>query len=185
MYDYVIVHGSYGNQFENWFPWIFEELSRKGKEVLVPQFPCGLKVQGYDAWEKVMNSYKGLIGEKTSFIGHSIAPAFIVNYLIKNSIKVKDLFLIAPFYEKINIEDFDAVNETFFIDRRIEEIVNNVRQICCYISQSDPYVPNEMSINFSDRIGAKKVFIENAGHFNKSAGYDTFDALLKEINHYE
>ena len=38
IYDFVIVHGSYGSPFENWFSWLFQKLEAKGFKVLVPQF---------------------------------------------------------------------------------------------------------------------------------------------------
>ena len=38
MYDYVIIHGSYGHPFENWEPWLFNVLTSEGKQVLAPQF---------------------------------------------------------------------------------------------------------------------------------------------------
>lgn len=34
MYDYVIIHGSYGHPFENWEPWLFNVLTSEGKQVL-------------------------------------------------------------------------------------------------------------------------------------------------------
>ena len=98
MYDYVIIHGSYGTPFENWFPWLFNKLSEQGKNVLAPQFPCGSDIQNYSNWCKVMNAYKGYIGKDTSFIGHSLAPAFIIDYLLDNSLSVKNLYFAAPFY---------------------------------------------------------------------------------------
>ena len=30
MYDYVIIHGSYGHPFENWEPWLFNVLTSEG-----------------------------------------------------------------------------------------------------------------------------------------------------------
>ena len=68
MFDYVIVHGSYGSPFENWFPWLYEKLTAEGKNVLVPQFPCGAKIQNYDNWKRVLDAYKHLINENTTFI---------------------------------------------------------------------------------------------------------------------
>ena len=34
IYDFVIVHGSYGSPFENWFSWLFQKLEAKGFKVL-------------------------------------------------------------------------------------------------------------------------------------------------------
>lgn len=181
MYDFVIVHGSYGSPFENWFKWLYEKLTEEGKNVLVPQFPSGLNIQTYENWEKVLNSYRHLINEKTVFIGHSLAPAFIVDYLIKNNLKADRLFLVAPFYDLINIPDFDAVNSPFFLDLDLTKIKELCKTIYCFISTTDPYVPNELSYNFSETIGAERVVVENAGHFNTAAGYQKFDLLLNYI----
>jgi hypothetical protein len=181
MYDYVIIHGSYGTPFENWFPWLFNKLSEQGKNVLAPQFPCGSDIQNYSNWCKVMNAYKGYIGKDTSFIGHSLAPAFIIDYLLDNSLSVKNLYFAAPFYGLINIPDFDKVNKPFFTYKDFKRVKNLAQSITCYISTSDPYVPNELSVDLADKIGAKKVFVDNAGHFNLAAGYTHFEQLLEEM----
>lgn len=181
MYDYVIVHGSYGTPFENWFPWVFNKLSEQGKNVLAPQFPCGSEIQNYSNWCKVMNAYKAYIGRDTTFIGHSLAPAFITDYLLDNSLSVKNLHFVAPFYGLINIPDFDKVNKPFFNYKDLKKIKNFVQSITCYISITDPYVPNELSIDFADKLGAKKVFVEDAGHFNSAAGYTHFEQLWEEM----
>ena len=181
MFDYVIVHGSYGHPFENWFPWLFQKLSETGKNVLAPQFPCGSEVQNYTNWTKVMNAYKGYIGKETSFIGHSLAPAFITDYILDNNLQVKNLYFAAPFYNLINIPDFDKVNRPFFIYKDFKRLQNFVQSITCYISTTDPYVPNQLSVDFADKIGANKVFVENAGHFNAAAGYTHFEQLLEKM----
>ena len=181
MYDYVIIHGSYGTPFENWFPWLFNKLSEQGKNVLAPQFPCGSDIQNYSNWCKVMNAYKGYIGKDTSFIGHSLAPAFIIDYLLDNSLSVKNLYFAAPFYGLINIPDFDKVNKPFFTYKDFKRVKNLAQSITCHISTSDPYVPNELSVDLADKIGAKKVFVDNAGHFNLAAGYTHFEQLLEEM----
>lgn len=179
MYDYVIVHGSYGHPFENWFPWLFEKLSADGKNVLAPQFPCGKGYQNYENWEKVLNAYKTMIDENTTFIGHSLSPAFIVDYLIKNMLKVKKLVCVAPFYGAINIPDFDEVNNPFFIlsDTNVQGITCLAEKRICFISKTDPYVPNELSLEFANRMKAEIIMVDNAGHFNKSAGYSSFEQL--------
>ena len=182
MYDYVIIHGSYGCPFENWFPWLYQELSAQGKNVLVPQMPCGEDVQNYDNWAKVMDSYKNLIDENTVFVGHSLSPAFIVDYLICNKMKVKQVVFAAPFYGLIDIPEFDAVNAPFFFEKNLELIKDLVSNRICFISKTDPYVPNKLSNDFAQAIGAKTIMVDNAGHFNKSAGYDKFDALMQVLD---
>lgn len=181
MFDYVIVHGSYGSPFENWFPWLYEKLTAEGKNVLVPQFPCGARIQNYDNWKRVLDAYKHLINENTTFIGHSLAPAFIVDYLIDNNLTVKRLVLVAPFYGLINIPEFDEVNSSFFTKKDLSKISFLALKRICFISNNDPYVPKELSVSFSKEISAETIYVDNAGHFNASAGYKTFESLIEKL----
>lgn len=181
MYDYVIAHASYGSPFEHWIPWLFKNLTDEGKSVLAPQFPCGTDIQTYEAWAKVMDAYRNLIDENTSFIGHSIGPAFICSYLADNNLKAKDLFLIAPFYDIIDITDYDHVNSTFLKCDKLISISDLTRDRYCYISKDDPYVPNKLAEDFIKTINGKAIYKENSGHFNTMSGYTTFKELLKNI----
>ena len=181
MYDYVIVHGSYGSPFENWFPWLYSKLEANGKAVLAPQFPCGEKIQCYDIWKRVMDVYKPYIDENTILIGHSLSPAFIVDYLMEEKMVIKKLICAAPFYGMIGIEAFDYVNRTFFYRKEFEGIEDLVKDIVSFVSKNDPYVPNELSLDFAQKIGSKVILVDNAGHFNAAAGYTTFDQLYREL----
>ncbi len=178
MYDYIIIHGSYGSPFENWFPWLYKKLSEAQKNVLVPQMPCGENIQDYDNWKKVLDAYKHLINEDTVFIGHSLSPAFIADYIIENKIFVKKVVFAAPFYGLINIPDFDKVNSPFFIRNDLNLLGKFAHERICFISKTDPYVPNSLSFEFAEEIKAKTILVENAGHFNENAGYKEFPALL-------
>lgn len=181
MYDYVIIHGSYGSPFENWFPWLYEELTRAGKSVLVPQMPCGEDVQNLDNWTKVLDSYAQFIDERTSFVGHSLSPAFIADFLIAKKLKVRNLYFAAPFYGIINIPEFDKVNSPFFVRDDLNKLAELSYRRICFISKTDPYVPNELSEKFASDTDSEKIYVENAGHFNASAGYDKFNKLLDMI----
>lgn len=179
MYDFVIIHGSYGSPFENWFQSLYEELTNAGKNVLVPQMPCGEEIQSYANWKKALDGYLHLIDENTVFVGHSLAPAFIVDYLLEKKMKAKAVYFVAGFYGLINIADFDKVNSRFFIRKDLNEITKFVKNRVLFISKTDPYVPNELSDQFGKEIDAEIVYFEDAGHFNKAAGYTSFP-LLKE-----
>lgn len=179
MYDYVIIHGSYGHPFENWEPWLFNTLTSEGKQVLAPQFPC--IDQNYENWKRVLDAYKPFIGERTSFIGHSLGPAFIVDYLIDEKIKINNLYLAAPFYGFIGIESFDNVNQSFFKYSDISKAGKFFNKAICLYSDNDPYVPIAMSKEISKLLNAKQVIIPNKGHLNAGAGMIEFKELKKEI----
>jgi len=182
MYDYVIIHGSFGNQYENWFPWLFKKLSESNNSVLMPQFPTP-KNQSYDRWERILMSYIDLINEKTVFIAHSLGPSFVLDFVIKNKKKIGGFIAVAPFYSLINIQEFDDVNESFFINNLdIEKFTEYCPNRQCIFSDNDPYVPQKLSESFAKNIVAEKNIIPGGKHLNAESGFEEFPQLLKIIN---
>ena len=182
MYDFVIIHGSFGSPFENWSPWLFNKLVELGNTVLAPQFPT--INQKYDNWEEVLSSYSKFIDENTSIIAHSLGPAFVIDYLVRNRKHIKNLYFVAPFYGLINIEEFDEVNQSFFMLKKLDVAGEYFNKSICLYSDNDPYVPIEMSKGFSADIHAFEHIIPGGKHLNASAGYTTFPELLNVIEKY-
>jgi hypothetical protein len=56
----VIIHGSFGSPFENWFQWLYKELTNKGIDTIVPQFPIGVDKQNYTNWSALLDCYFNL-----------------------------------------------------------------------------------------------------------------------------
>lgn len=48
MENYFIIHGSYGNPYKNWIPWLKSELSKRKRNCIVPNFPSPYK-QDYES----------------------------------------------------------------------------------------------------------------------------------------
>ena len=48
--NYLLVHGSFGNPFSNWIPYLRSEIENKNLTVYTPDFPTGVRFQNYDAW---------------------------------------------------------------------------------------------------------------------------------------
>ena len=42
MNNYFIIHGSFGNPFVNWFPYLRKEIEKKELEVYTPDFPTAV-----------------------------------------------------------------------------------------------------------------------------------------------
>lgn len=139
-----------------------------------------LENQNYENWSKLLKYYVdlGLITENTIIIGHSIAPVFILKFLIENKIKIKKLISVCGFNNYLGInKDYDAVNESMYLNN-IEEIRNYVKDIVCFYSDNDPYVKYEVEKDFADKISTESILIPNAGHINSESGYDTFEEIV-------
>lgn len=81
--NYLIIHGSFGSPFSNWFSWLSDFLTSEGKSVYVPQFPIGVGYQNYENWSNLLAYYDnlGLVNENTVIIAHSIAPVFMIRLI--------------------------------------------------------------------------------------------------------
>ncbi len=182
MKNYFIIHGSFGNSQENWFPWLENEILRGGeKRCFNLDFPIGVNKQTYQNWEMVLDSIKRFINEDSVFFCHSISCIFLVKYCVKHNLKIGKAVFVSGFNHYLGLdEDFDDVNCTMFTNR-----TNEFKKLCkervCFFSYNDPYVTLEKLQEFAEKVDARKVVVKDAGHFNKASGYTKFGELLKEI----
>ncbi len=176
MKNYFLIHGSFGNSKEHYFPWLQEKLGKEN--VICVDFPIGINKQSFETWSKTLDKYKNKITPDSVFIGRSIAPIFIIKYLLKNNLKISALFSVSGFKQLYTgFEDYDTVNKSFFM-QDITPFKNLCEKIVCIISKNDPYVPYSKLTEFAEELNAQTHLIENGGHFNNESGYNTFEYLL-------
>lgn len=179
--NYFLIHGSFSNPFSNWFPWLYEELSRRDAEVYVPDFPTGVGFQNYANWSKLLKVYfdAGLITENTIFFAHSIAPVFVCKFLIENKIRVKKLVFVCGFNNYLGVDkDYDSVNREMYLDNPAE-VKKYCDEIIAFYSDNDPYVKYKYEKDFADTVATKQVVIKGGGHLNSESGYKEFPELLE------
>jgi len=177
--NYIILHGSFGSNQGNWFPWLKEQLENNNKQVDVPQMPVGIDKQNFESWSKVLD--KLLINENTIIIAHSISPAFVCKYLITNKIKVQKLIFVCGFNNYFGInEKFDTVNRTMYFDN-LKDVKQYSNEIICFYSDNDPYVKYEVEKEFADTVATQQILIPRAGHINAESGYDTFEDIVSYL----
>lgn len=182
MNNYFIIHGSYGNPYKNWIPWLKSEFSKRKLNCIIPSFPSPYK-QDYESWSKILKAYLdiGYITEDTIFITHSLGGIFIAKFLIQNKVKIKRLITVAGF-NNIKFEEDNSLYDSFYIDNKtLEDIKSYCLEKICIYSDNDPYVPELDAENFSKYMGAEKILINNAGHFNEKYGYKEFKEILEFI----
>ena len=180
MKKYVILHGSFGSNEGNWFPWLKKELQNGGKQVFVPQMPVGVGNQNFESWSNELD--KLAIDKNTIIIAHSIAPVFVCKYLIRNNIRVKKLIFVCGFNNYLGINsDYDAVNEPMYLNN-LEDVKKYCDNIVCFYSDNDPYVRFDVERQFADTIADKQIIIKGGGHINSESGFEKFEELLNHID---
>lgn len=178
----IIIHGFGGSPQGNWFPWLSSELEKQHLSVIAPQFPIG-ELQNLSNWMSEFKKWEKAVDEETIMIGHSLGPAFILNFLERTSSTIAAAFLVAPFVGKLKNPTFDPLNKTF---TEHEFNWNSIRQHCrrfyVYSSDNDPYVPLEKGEFLSRKLSASFKIIHSGGHITASSGYAKFDELLADIS---
>ena len=185
--NYFLIHGSFGNPFVNWLPWLRKELRNRSKEVYTPDFPIGVGFQNYENWSKLLKVYldAGLITENTIIFAHSIAPVFICKFLVENKVKVKKLIFVCGFNNYLGInEDYDNVNRSMYLEN-LGDVKKYCDEIVCFYTKNDPYVKYDVEKEFADTVATKQVVIADGGHLNSESGYREFPELLNYIEESE
>lgn len=181
----ILLHGSLGHPFENWFPWLKKKLSDEKLECIVPTFPTPDK-QEYAIWERLLDFYfdLGLINHETIIIGHSCGAAFAAKYIITKRIKLKGLISVAGYNNFFANDEFmDKLNCSFYSDVDTLSTLNDlVKHRICFYSAQDPYIPINKLEEFANIIHAEHRLVLNGGHFNQSAGYLSFPELYNTIH---
>lgn len=178
-----LVHGTFGKPFENWFPWLENELDKKKIRCTVPSFPTP-EHQNYEDWKRLMDYYCniGIVNEETVLVGHSCGAVFLVHYLLSHKIYVKGLICVSGYNNFVSgYEMMDQLNSTFYVDTIDINMTKFARKVYAFYGDNDPNIPQEYLHDFAVAIGGKIQCIKDAGHFNASAGYLKCDLVLDAI----
>lgn len=190
---FVIFHGSFGNPDGNWFPELKDKLQALGQEVLVPKFPCDdfntltkstKTIQNLSNWMKVFEREvlpKIKNGEKLCFVGHSLAPVFILHAVLKYNLKLDCAIFVSPFMEDIKNDSwqFYLVNKTFYkTDFDFQRLNQLIPRSYVLYGDNDPYVAAKYSIDFANKLNSQIILVKNGGHLNAEFGFKKFPQLL-------
>ena len=181
MINIFIFHGTGGYPEENWFPWLKQRLEKLNCKVIVPKFPTP-ENQTLESWLKILKKYEEFYNENTILIGHSLGGAFLLRVLENYNVQIKAAFIIAAPIGVLPIKNYEA--DKLFLGNFSfdwEKIKSHCGKFFVFHSDNDPYVCLENGEILSKKLNTKLIFISNAGHFNKSAGYITFDKLFQKI----
>ncbi|MEW6713719.1 MAG: alpha/beta hydrolase [Nitrospirota bacterium] len=180
----LVLHGSFGSPYENWFPWLHGEVAKSGGRCFVPCMPTPVG-QTFENWAHIIDGYAeaGCLGQDTVIVAHSSACAFAVKYLTNRGLHVQRIVCVAGFNGFLSGNaDFNKINAEFYITPEVLASANKYsRDIICFYSSTDPYLPLTTLSAFCSEIGGKAIEVTEGGHFNAAAGYSEFPLLLPHV----
>lgn len=178
---YLILHGSFGSNKANWFPWLKTELEKLGHEVMLPQMPVDDYAEAEKLGDNFVPQYQTLnnwlrywddnISEwytpgETVAIGHSIAPVYILHLIEKREVQFESAIFVSPFYEQIKIGGpYEKVNESFAKEDFDFTLIREMLPISYSIfSDNDPYMSIELPIRFVENVASVPIVLRGGEH---------------------
>ena len=173
-----ITHGYQSNPTRNWFEWLKEKLEDQDIEVVIPSLPHPDHPVRED-WLDCLDKNVGTIDEDTFFVAHSLGCVTTLFFLGEQKEKAGGLILVAGFSEKLTVipelELYTSAPVNF------EQVKNIIPQITVFASEQDYIVPFELTKRMAENLEAKLISMPDSGHFMQEDGFNTFPALLAEL----
>lgn len=183
MKNILLIHGFNG------IPKIFEyfknELSKKGYNVIMPQFPVReeITIEGY---YKIFDNYKEIFNDNLIVVAHSIGNPMFIKYISKNKLKIRKYISLAGFSKDFYNEGKEILNEkvklTVLSNEELQDAINLITEKYSIYSNNDHIVPFEILKKFSDEIKSTPILIEDIGHMGKKSGLEKLPKVIELIN---
>lgn len=182
-----IIHGWDGYPEEGCFPWLKEELEKKGFEVHTPAMPQPLHPK-IDTWISFLREQVGVPDEHTFFVGHSIGCQTILRYLesLPEDTKIGGAVLLAPWIH-LTDEAYETEEDSEIAKPWIQTLIqwDNVKshsnKFIAIFSDDDPLVPLTDSKIFEEKLGTKTIIEHAKEHFSGSSGIKELPSLLNAV----
>lgn len=181
------MHGWDGNPQENWFPWLKQELEKKGFKVFVPQLPDPGNPRIYN-WVPKLAETVGKTNEQTYFIGHSMGCQTIARYLesLPDDGRAGGAVFVAGFFKRLTgienePEDEKTVRHWLKTPLNLQKVESRLNKSVAIFSDNDPYVPLDNQDDFRDKLNSKIIIKHQMGHFNQDAGIIKLPTALKSL----
>ncbi len=180
----ILIHRAKGDSTSDWIPWLGEELSKKGFEVISPDMP-EFDSASIDEWVSVIYNLIGEPDMDTYIVGHGFGSLVVLRYLstLKEGSRIGAVFMVAPWTKakKNCIEKTPDLKEWLNDWVWWKRAKDHSRDFFVFYSDNDRCVTEKESLEFGRMIGAEVILERNRGHFTESDDVTQLPTLLERI----
>ena len=182
-----IIHGWDGYPEEGCFPWLKNELTKKGFAVFTPAMPESLNPR-IDTWVSFLKKQVGEPDENTYLVGHSIGAQTILRYLesLPRGVKIGGVVLLAGWIH-LTDEAFEDEEDKEIAKPWLETPINwdsvkgHSDDFVAIFSDDDDVIPIGDVEIFKEKLDAKIIIEHRKDHFSGSSGIKELPVLLDEL----
>ncbi|MFA5905380.1 MAG: alpha/beta hydrolase [Desulfobacula sp.] len=180
MRNAIILHGTKDSPEDFWYPWLRDNLKKRGYEVWHPTLPNREFPNLKDWLPYILEN--GKFNSETIIIGHSAGAQIILSVLEKLETSIKQVILVSG-YAKALRKDVDSPKNVD--DYNWEAIKGKAEEFIFINSDNDPWTCDDTQgrIMF-DHLGGKQIILHE-GHMGSNfynQPYKEFPLLLKLID---
>lgn len=169
----LILPGWFQKTSDNWYPWLREQLNKKGYQTSIVDLPT-MSTQKPKMQEQLDYLFdKFEIDEETAIVGHSLGA--LLTLRVAERKKFHTMILIVGW----DFNDLEEGHASYWeepIDH--SKIIKNTKKRCCISSKCDKYISRNQSRKMSERLEADFKMVEGAGHFTSGDGVDEIKVVL-------
>jgi len=175
----IIVHCWSGYPEYCWYPYVKNELEKKGFEVMVPAMPDTDEPKLIN-WLPKLKEVVGIADKNTYLIGHSLGCITIMHYLetLPTDQKVGGVVFVAGFTDDLG---FDEIKNFFGTPIDFEKIKSQAGKLIAIVSDDDPFVPLDRSDIIKEKFGAELIIKHKARHFSGAADGEKACTELSDV----
>lgn len=182
-----LIHGWSGHIENGIFPWLKENLEKRGFVVYAPKMPDPGNPK-INTWVPFLSEQIGVPNENTFLFGHSMGVQAILRYLesISSGSKIGGAVFLAGFthltdeaYEEE--EDQEIAKPWLGTPINWNKVKSSVGKFIAIFSDNDPFVPLSDSDIFKENLGAKIIIENRKGHFSDSDGIKELPSALSSV----
>ncbi len=170
----VLVHGYKSSSKGQFFPWLKDELRRKGHEVVALDFP-NPEMPESEEWFKLLSDEICPLTEDDILVGHSLGGAMLLRFLDNAEARTLPKGVVtvgAPWF--INHEQLRSF---FPMDFDYEVIMWKAKLFTVIHSKDDKVVPFDHAEKYQKMLHANLVETQSDGHFQG----EQYPVILEEI----
>lgn len=175
----VCIPGYKATPASGFFPWLHDELRRRGHDVLVANLP-NPEAPERDEWNKALLDQVGAVDDETIILGHSLGGAAALRFLeAAEAFSTPHALVLISTPWMIGSEQFRGF---FMSELDYEVLMWKASKIAVIHAKDDPTIPFDHAEKYAKVLHARLISSETGGHFQGTEYPVILDTVLALID---